>query len=125
VALDRIIMYLFHKNEQRYIRPLFPQAIPPECGGGDNPASCGSTYAGNFSRIGCAQKTIHIPQILDPSSSPHSTGNLPFDVITLLRNWRVGRSSEASLRKGAFGFFYLPSPPWARMHCRFAGISPR
>jgi hypothetical protein len=75
VALDRIIMYLFHKNEQRYIRPLFPQAIPPECGGGDNPASCGSTYAGNFSRIGCAQKTIHIPQILDPSSSPHSTGN--------------------------------------------------
>ena len=33
---------------------VYSQAIPPECGGGDNPASCASTYAGNFSRIGCA-----------------------------------------------------------------------
>jgi hypothetical protein len=125
VALDRLILYLFWKNWQRYLRRLFPQAIPLECGGGDNPASCASTYLGNFSRIGCAQKTIHIPRILDPPSSSRATGNPPSDAITLPRNRSIGRSSEASLGKDAFGFFYLPSPPWARMRCRFAGISPR
>jgi hypothetical protein len=90
VALDRLILCLFWKDGQRHVRRLSPQAILPECGGGDNPVSCAYTRAGTFSRIDCEQNTIHFPRLLDPLSSSRSTGNPPSDVITLPRNWSIG-----------------------------------